>query len=110
MNLARRKRERCYGTMTHFVYLGTQLWEGDWGVYKRPGARIDLWGEIQLKVFTSARVGEYIESSARAGTGRGLHFKVSSFQLPALSWAPSLANVCLSGREVRGFPQRAWQC
>ena len=82
--------------MIHFVYLGTQLWEGDWGVYKRPGARIDLWGEFQLNVFTFARVGEYIESSARSGTGRGLHFKVSPFQLPALTWEKSSADFCVS--------------
>jgi hypothetical protein len=29
LKLARRKRVRCYGTMIHFVYLGTQLWEHD---------------------------------------------------------------------------------
>ena len=29
-----------------------------------------------LNVFTSARVGEYIESTAREGTGRGLYYKI----------------------------------
>jgi len=30
LNLACKKRERCYGTMIHFIYLGTQLWQNDW--------------------------------------------------------------------------------
>ncbi|KAM0800516.1 hypothetical protein BDR22DRAFT_889228 [Usnea florida] len=42
-------------------------------------ARIDLSGEVQLNVFTLARVGEYIESSARTGTNRGLRFKDLKF-------------------------------
>ena len=31
---------------------------------------MDAWAEIQLNVFTSARVVEYIESTCRAGSGR----------------------------------------
>jgi hypothetical protein len=38
---------------------------------------VEVWGEIQLNIFTSARVGEYIESTCRAGSGRGLYFQVS---------------------------------
>ena len=38
---------------------------------------MDLWAEVQLNVFTSARVGEYIESTVRAGSGRGLHYRIS---------------------------------
>ena len=56
MNLARRKGEKCYGTIVHFLYLGTQLWQNDWLMFETPGARVDLWAEIQLNVFTSARV------------------------------------------------------
>jgi hypothetical protein len=78
LNLARKKRERCYGTMIHFLYLGTQLWQNDWHMYEKPGIRVDVWAEIQLNVFTSARVGEFIESTCRAGSGRGLHYRVSA--------------------------------
>lgn len=63
--------------MIHFLYLGTQLWKNDWYQYETPGDRVDLWAQIQLYVFTSARVGEYIESTCRAGSGRGLHYRVS---------------------------------
>jgi protein associated with RNAse G/E len=36
-----------------------------------------VWAEIQLHAFTSARIGEYLESTCRAGSGRGLHYRVS---------------------------------
>ena len=74
------KRERCYGTMSHFLYLGRQLWQSDWHSYKTPGSRVDLWAEIQLNVFTSARVCEYIESMARAGSFRELCYRVSKME------------------------------
>ncbi|KAJ4469605.1 hypothetical protein J3R30DRAFT_3303908 [Lentinula aciculospora] len=74
-----RKRVRRFATVPHFIRLGTQLWVRDWVSYGRPGDRVGLWAEIQLNVFTSARVGEYIESSARAGSGQGLHFRDVSF-------------------------------
>jgi hypothetical protein len=75
--MARRKRERRYGAMVHFKHLGTQLWRCDWNVYSKPGIRLDLWGEIQANVFSSSRVGEYIESTCRPGSGRGLYYRVS---------------------------------
>ena len=47
--------------------------------YKGPRDRLDLWDAIMLNFFTSARVGEYIESAAREGTGRGLYYKDVEF-------------------------------
>jgi len=81
LNLAREKHQRYNGTMIHFIYLGTQLWQNDWHVYERLDIRVDVWAEIQLNVFTSARVGEYIESTCRAGSGGGatLSSKCPSF-------------------------------
>lgn len=79
MNLARQKRARKFGTLLHFVYLGTQLWKYDWHRYDSPKDRLDLWDGIMLNVFTSARVGEYIESTAREGSGRGLRYRVRFF-------------------------------
>jgi hypothetical protein len=76
MQLPLRKRIRRFAAVLHFIQLGTQLWERDWATFGRPGDRVDLWAEIQLNVFTSARVGEYIESTARAGSGRGLCYRV----------------------------------
>jgi hypothetical protein len=78
LNLAREKRQSYNGTMIHFIYLGTQLRQNDWHVYEGPDIRVDVWAEIQLNVFTSARVGEDIESTCRAGPGRGLHYRVSA--------------------------------
>lgn len=77
LGLALKKRERCYASMIHFVHLGTQLWQNDWHKYERPGVRVEVWAEIQVHAFTAARVGEYLESTCRAGSGRGLHFRVS---------------------------------
>jgi len=49
--------------MIQSSYLGGQLWQNDWHMYQKPGIRVEVWGEIQLNVFTSARVGEYIVSA-----------------------------------------------
>lgn len=48
----------------------------DWYLYESPKTRVSDWADILVIVCSSARVGEYIESSCRAGSGRGLHYKV----------------------------------
>ncbi|KAI0254470.1 hypothetical protein BJV78DRAFT_1280066 [Lactifluus subvellereus] len=73
--LPRQKRARKFGTMSVFLILGARLWGSDWHKYTSPKDRLDLWDSIMLKVFTSARVGEYIESTAREESGRGLRYK-----------------------------------
>ncbi len=78
LGLAHRRRIRSYGTTNHFIHLGTQLWGKDWQIYDKQRVRLDTWAKIQLYVFTSARVGEYIESTCRAGSGRGLYYRVSA--------------------------------
>jgi hypothetical protein len=75
MELALQKRIRRYGTMIHFVILAKQLFRDDWHQYGSPRIRILLWDAISHNVFTSARSGEFIESTARAGSGRGLYFR-----------------------------------
>ncbi|KAL8648857.1 MAG: hypothetical protein Q9210_004743 [Variospora velana] len=77
LGLAHRERIRSYGTTNHFIHLETQLWGKDWQIYDKPRVRADAWAKIQLYVFTSARVGEYFESTCRAGSGRGLYDCVS---------------------------------
>ena len=76
--------------MVHFKHLGTQLWRCDWKVYSKPGIRIDLWGEIQANVFSSSRVGEYIESTCRPKSGRGLYYRVSLLVLK--QWLGTITN------------------
>ncbi|OCL06329.1 hypothetical protein AOQ84DRAFT_399062 [Glonium stellatum] len=43
--------------------------------YERPAIRVNNWADFMAIVCSSARVGEYIESSCRTGSGRGLHYK-----------------------------------
>lgn len=80
LGLALRKLLRCYGTTNHFIHLGRQLWEKDWQIYDKPRIRVDTWAKIQLYVFTSARVGEYIESTCGVDSGRGLYYRVSTIR------------------------------
>ena len=49
----------------------------DWFEYKSPATRVDDWLLHLSNTFSSSRIGEYIESSCRPNTGRGLYFKVS---------------------------------
>jgi hypothetical protein len=51
LELPRRERERCYGSMIHFIYLGTQLWQKDWHKYKKLGKRVKVWSKIQNSCF-----------------------------------------------------------
>lgn len=63
LELPFRERERCYGSMIHFIYLRKQLWQNDWQKYKKPGKRIEVWSKIQNGGFFShARIGNYLES------------------------------------------------
>ena len=78
--LAQRETYRIFNTLLHFVYLGTLLREYDWYRYGSLKERLDLRDKIMLSVFTSARVGEYIESTAYEGSSRGLRYKVSLVQ------------------------------
>ena len=61
--------------MIHFVYLGTQLWESDWFIFQKPGRRVRMWALIMACVFSSSRIGEYVESTCRLGTRRGLYYR-----------------------------------
>ncbi|KAJ7648133.1 hypothetical protein FB45DRAFT_1102841 [Roridomyces roridus] len=81
LELPLRKRVRRFAAVPHFIRLGTQLWANDWATFGRSGDRVDFWAELQLYAFTSGRVGEYIESTARAGSGRGLRYRDVSFSI-----------------------------
>ena len=70
------KRPRRYATKNHLLHLGRQMWSNDWYLYESPKTRVSDWADIMVIVCSSARVGEYIESSCRAGSGRGLYYKV----------------------------------
>lgn len=79
LKLPLNKRPRRFATKNHFIHLGRQLWTADWVAYERPATRVNDWADLMAIVCSSARVGEYIESSCRAGSGRGLHYKDVTF-------------------------------
>lgn len=58
-----------------------QLWAADWVEHKHPATPVDDWGLLLGNTYSSSRIGEYIESSCRTGTGRGLYFKVKMLRL-----------------------------
>jgi len=49
----------------------------DWFEYKSPTTRLDDWLLHLANTFSSSRIGEYIKSNYRVGSGRGLYYRVS---------------------------------
>lgn len=76
IDLARSKRPRRFANKKVLFNFARQLWMADWFKYNLPGGRIDDWALLLGNTFSSSRIGEYIESTCRAGTGRGLHYRV----------------------------------
>jgi hypothetical protein len=76
LRLPERKRERRYADKNYLYHFARQFWMADWFSYQKPLIRVDDWALILTYVYSSVRVGEYIESFARKGSGRGLHYKV----------------------------------
>jgi hypothetical protein len=54
------------------------MWQRDWHEYKLPGTRVSDHALLLSNLFTAGRIGDYIESSARRGTERGLKYKVGA--------------------------------
>ncbi|KAL2273120.1 hypothetical protein FJTKL_04930 [Diaporthe vaccinii] len=79
IRMVHNKRQRRFGTKNHFVQLGQQLWGNDWVEYGRPATRVHDWAILMANVCSSSRIGEYIESSCRANSGRGLYYKNVEF-------------------------------
>ncbi|KAK0621131.1 hypothetical protein B0T17DRAFT_276620 [Bombardia bombarda] len=80
IGVAKSKRARRFGTKNHFVHLGRQLWENDWVEYQSPATRVYDWAQFLAMVCSSSRIGEYIESSCRAGSDRGMYYKFAVFR------------------------------
>ncbi len=53
------------------------VWEKDWHEFDHEGARVGFSAKMNFFCFSSARLGELTESSAKAGTGKGLRYRVS---------------------------------
>ncbi|KAF2007873.1 hypothetical protein P154DRAFT_568700 [Amniculicola lignicola CBS 123094] len=75
LELPFRKRLRRYGSQIHFFHLGTQWWKNDWFVLLKPRRRVEIWALIMACVFSTSRIGEFVESTCRLGSGRGLRFQ-----------------------------------
>ncbi|KAF1964847.1 hypothetical protein BU23DRAFT_630332, partial [Bimuria novae-zelandiae CBS 107.79] len=73
------KKLRRYGSQIHFLHLGTQWWKNDWFVLPKPRRRVEIWALIMACVFSTSRIGEYVESTCRLGSGRGLRFQDTIF-------------------------------
>ncbi|EEQ32556.1 conserved hypothetical protein [Microsporum canis CBS 113480] len=68
----RERHERNYVTLIHFQNLLRQLWENDWHIFQFPIYRVYLSCLLKVCIYSSGRVGEFVESSARTGSNRGL--------------------------------------
>ncbi|KAF5965393.1 carbonic anhydrase 2 [Fusarium coicis] len=75
MGMPKHKRRRRFATKNVMLNYARQLWAADWIEHKCPATPVDDWGLLLGNTYSSSRIGEYIESSCRAGTGRGLYFK-----------------------------------
>jgi hypothetical protein len=69
-------RPRLYLTVPHFRILMEHMWTKDWYQYQHGGTMVNDYTLQLFSLYSSSRVGEYIESTARKGSGRGLKYKV----------------------------------
>ncbi|EDN09247.1 predicted protein [Histoplasma mississippiense (nom. inval.)] len=73
ITLNREISERDYLTLIHFKNLLRQLWQNDWYLYPFPIYRVYVSSLLKHFTYSSGRVGEYLESTARLGSARGLY-------------------------------------
>ncbi|PGH27130.1 hypothetical protein AJ80_01086 [Polytolypa hystricis UAMH7299] len=71
--LSLEQHQRDYVMIKHFKNLIQQLWQNDWYEFPYPLYRVYLSVLLKMCMYSSARVGEYVESTGRAGSGRGLY-------------------------------------
>ncbi|RSL79978.1 hypothetical protein CEP52_017454 [Fusarium oligoseptatum] len=79
MGMPKHKRRRRFATKNVMLNYARQLWAADWIEHKHPATPVDDWGLLLGNTYSSSRIGEYIESTCRGGTGRGLYFKDLTF-------------------------------
>lgn len=97
-----RKRERRYANKNHLYHFARQLWKVDWINLDTPSLRVIDWALTLAIVYSSARIGEYIESLARRGSGRGLRYKVSRLRQ---SYAWSVLTKIIAGYHANCLPE-----
>ena len=57
-----------------------QRWQNDWLDYPHEMLRVLDTAAEHISIYSSARIGEHHESSARVGTGKGLLYRVECYQ------------------------------
>ncbi|KAG9242200.1 hypothetical protein BJ878DRAFT_544482 [Calycina marina] len=72
-------RVRHYLTVPYFRILMEHMWTKDWCQYGHGGTLVNDYGRQLLSIYSSSRVGEFIESRARKGSGRGLLYNHMNF-------------------------------
>ncbi len=106
-----RKRTRRYPNKNCFGHFARQTWKDDWWSYTSPSTRVEDWALLQAMIYSSARVGEYIESLARKGSGRGLHYKVCKQKkvliLPSLTQTQDIMMIVFLNEDDK--PELAFQ-
>jgi hypothetical protein len=70
-------RSRDNFTLHDLQNTSYQLWQNDWYDFLHELYRVQLHLAILMYCFTSARIGEFYESSDKRGSGKGLHYCVS---------------------------------
>ena len=71
------RRARHYLTVPYFRIFMEHMWSKDWYQYDHAGTQVNDHGKYVFSMYSSSRVGKFIESSARKDSGRGLLYKVS---------------------------------
>jgi hypothetical protein len=77
IGLSTAHRERHYLTLKKYCILVAVIWENDWYEFDHEASRVGFSAKMNFYVYSSARLGEVVESSARANTGKGLRYRVS---------------------------------
>lgn len=70
-------RARGFLTVTNQRIMLKFLWLSDWHEYAHDGTRINDTISMHIFTYTPTRLGEVYESTARRGSGKGLHYGVS---------------------------------
>lgn len=87
IGLSTAHRERHYLTLKKYLVLVFAVWENDWSEFDHKASRVGFSAKMNFYCYSSARIGDLTESSARAKSGKGLRYKVSNlFDKLALNW------------------------
>ncbi|KAI1293099.1 hypothetical protein F5Y03DRAFT_402696 [Xylaria venustula] len=76
LGLSTAHRAKHYLTLKKYKILASVVWDKDWYEFAHEAARVAFSAKLNMFCFSSARLGEVTESSAKRGTGKGLHYRV----------------------------------